>query len=225
MACLLALGFLTDKALSYSFSGFRSTKEVAMQGVTTPFLTVDMLGVTNSELGVAMAPRISTQPATSTAAGHGTLEGTVTSFNGFGSALVHFEWGYTGAYGTSTATQTVTSTGDVAADLDGLTHGATVYYRVVGDSGDAIAYGNQATFLVANLGNLESTLYCTLFPVAIILTIILLLFDMNIVGIAGDSEAVADNSGRKAVLILIGSVVGAIAFYIVRLLLSSTLCG
>jgi hypothetical protein len=94
----------------------------------------------------AMPPVVATNPATNVTNFSATLNGTVNP-NGLPSA-VHFDYGTTTSYGSSTATQTYqgSATQNVTASLSSLTAGATYHFRIVASDAAGIAYGADTTF-------------------------------------------------------------------------------
>jgi hypothetical protein len=95
----------------------------------------------------AMPPTIATNPATNVANFSATLNGTVNP-NGLPSA-VHFDYGTTTSYGSSTASQTYqgTATLNVTGNLSSLIAGATYHFRIVASNAAGTAYGADTTFV------------------------------------------------------------------------------
>ena len=91
-------------------------------------------------------PHVTTDPAANLAANSATLKGTVNS-NGL-TTSVHFEYGTTTSYGSSTATQNRIgiTTYNVAANITGLSPNTTYHFRLVGINGDGTRYGSDRTF-------------------------------------------------------------------------------
>jgi hypothetical protein len=93
------------------------------------------------------SPRSVTEKAQSIQSTKAVLRGAV---NPYGSVTkVHFEYGTTASYGTSTANETMGS-GEallpVARAISGLTLGATYHYRLVAESEGGVSYGADQTF-------------------------------------------------------------------------------
>lgn len=94
----------------------------------------------------AEAPGVSTSPVSGLSATAATLDGEVAA-NG-PSASVHFEWGTTSAYGSSTSAQSLpagVSAEPVAARLEELAPGTTYHYRLVATNQDGTSRSADAT--------------------------------------------------------------------------------
>ena len=91
-------------------------------------------------------PIVATNPATNVANFSATLNGTVNP-NGAITA-VHFEYGTTTNYGSSTATQNYqgSTTQNVTANVSGLTAGATYHFRIVASNSGGTTYGTDRSF-------------------------------------------------------------------------------
>jgi hypothetical protein len=91
-------------------------------------------------------PTVATNPATNVADFSATLNGTVNP-NGLSTA-VHFEYGTTTNYGSSTSTQNYngTTAQNVSANLSNLTAGATYHFRIVGSNAAGTTYSTDRTF-------------------------------------------------------------------------------
>jgi hypothetical protein len=95
---------------------------------------------------VAGAPHITTNPATNLTSSSATLNGTVNP-NGL-PTTVHFEYGTTTSYGSTTRNQSYNgdSTQNVSANISGLTPNTTYHFRLVGTNVDGTRYGGDRTF-------------------------------------------------------------------------------
>ena len=91
-------------------------------------------------------PIVATNPATNVANFSATLNGTVNP-NGAITA-VHFEYGTTTNYGSSTATQNYqgSTTQNVTANVSGLTAAATYHFRIVASNSGGTTYGTDRSF-------------------------------------------------------------------------------
>src|SRR5437773_6569740 len=91
-------------------------------------------------------PIVATNPATNVASFSATLNVTVNP-NGLTTA-VHFDYGITTNYGSSTATQNYqgSTTQNVTANLSGLTTGATYHFRIVASNAAGTSYGADMSF-------------------------------------------------------------------------------
>jgi len=91
-------------------------------------------------------PIVSTNPATNVSNFSATLNGTVNP-NGL-STSVHFDYGTTTNYGSSTATQNYSgsTTQNVFANVSNLSAGATYHFRIVGSNAAGTRYGTDQTF-------------------------------------------------------------------------------
>ena len=97
------------------------------------------------ELGF-LTPNITTHSATNLAAYSATLNGTVDP-HGL-PTTVHFEYGMTVSYGSTTASQTKTgnTSQNVSANITGLTPNTTYHFRLVGTNSSGTEYGSDRTF-------------------------------------------------------------------------------
>ena len=95
-------------------------------------------------------PIVATNPATNVANFSATLNGTVNP-NGLSTA-VHFEYGTTTNYGSSTATQNYSgsTTQNVFANVGSLSAGATYHFRIVASNAAGTRYGADQDFYHAS---------------------------------------------------------------------------
>ena len=92
-------------------------------------------------------PSVTTNDATNVTTASATLNGDLTSLGTADNVTVSFEWGTArGSYTHTTADQSRTSVGAFSADLSGLTHGTTYYYRAKADGDGAPVYGDEKNF-------------------------------------------------------------------------------
>ena len=92
------------------------------------------------------APSAATNPATNVASYSATLNGTV---NPHGlTTTVHFQYGTTTGYGSTTANQAFTgsTTRSVAANISGLSPSTTYHFRIVASNSAGTTYGSDRTF-------------------------------------------------------------------------------
>src|SRR5438093_143728 len=92
------------------------------------------------------APSATTNPATNFASYSAILNGTV---NPHGlTTTVHFQYGTTTGYGSTTANQTFTgnTTRSVAANIGGLSPSTTYHFRIVATNSTGTTYGSDRTF-------------------------------------------------------------------------------
>ena len=91
-------------------------------------------------------PTVATNPVTNVGISSATLNGTVDP-NGLVTA-VHFEYGTTTNYGSSTATQSYfgNMVNNVIANLGSLSAGATYHFRIVGTNAAGTTYGADRSF-------------------------------------------------------------------------------
>ena len=92
------------------------------------------------------APSAATNPATNVASYSATLNGTV---NPHGlTTTVHFQYGTTTGYGSTTANQAFTgsTTRSVAANISGLSPSTTYHFRIVATNSAGTTYGSDRTF-------------------------------------------------------------------------------
>lgn len=161
------------------------------------------------ETVLGAAPVITTQPATNAqligGVSSATLNGNLSSLNGFPSAQVWFAWGYTaGTMSNTTVATTVLAIGDVAHDITGYDPGARVYFQMLSGT-DGTAVGAVRSFVVGASGIGYYLLWN-------LLTVIIALGMFIIVLKASDGNWVAA---------LISVIIGIIAIYFIRTALTS----
>lgn len=150
-------------------------------------------------------PIISTVSATSSASGEtisATLSGNLSNLNGMPIADTWFVWGYTPAMVNTTATSTETTTGIKTADISGLSQTTIVYYQFRASTDGAVA-GDTMSFTSAigsGRGFMQSGL---LLVIAATVIIFAFMFNINIL------------------FALTGTVIGILAFYIVKAMIES----
>jgi hypothetical protein len=103
-------------------------------------INLDVIGY---DLGSAV---VSTNSASNVTSSSATLNGTVNP-NGL-TTTVHFEYGTTTSYGSSTANHNYTgnTTQNVSASISGLTPNTTYHFRLVATSNSGTIYGGDRTF-------------------------------------------------------------------------------
>ena len=91
-------------------------------------------------------PVVTTNPATNVPSSSARLNSTVYP-HGLSTA-VHFQYGRTTSYGSTTANQTKTGNTyqSVSANISGLTAGATYHFRIVATNSSGTRYGSDRTF-------------------------------------------------------------------------------
>jgi len=105
-----------------------------------------MYGEEKSFIALTTPPAVTTDGASNVATTSATLNGELTALGTAITVNVSFEWGTaTGSYTHTTPDQARTSTAAFTADLNGLTPGATYYYRAKA-VGDGISYGAETSF-------------------------------------------------------------------------------
>ncbi len=164
---ILVFAMLVLSQLTYAlpeFGGWMSNKNIQRTGVGS---SVFMIGTSGgkSPTDIALGPRVSTLAATNVdmiTGTQATLNGNVSSLNGFETAEVWFEWGYDTSYGNSTAVQTVLATGNVSADIAHFDPTRMVYYRIAGRA-DGTVYGSSQTFQVSGLSGAYRIAQSTVF--------------------------------------------------------------
>ena len=103
-----------------------------------------MYGEQKSFATPTTAPSVTTNDATNVTTASATLNGDLTSLGTADNVTVTFEWGTVpGSYTRTTADQARTSAGAFSADLSGLTHGTTYYYRAKADGDGVPVYGQE----------------------------------------------------------------------------------
>jgi hypothetical protein len=113
------------------------------EGINLDVIGYDLVGGSPTPSG---PPIVATNPATNVAISSATLNGTVDP-NGLVTA-VHFEYGTTTNYGSSTATQSYSGNtmNNVIANLGSLSAGATYHFRIVGTNAAGTTYGADRSF-------------------------------------------------------------------------------
>ena len=95
-------------------------------------------------------PVVATEAATGMTNDAVTLNGNLTDLGTAGTVNVSFEYGYTTAYGKTTAAQSMDSTGTFTADVTGLFPEMDWHYRAVA-VGDGTVYGDDATVTTSDV--------------------------------------------------------------------------
>ncbi len=158
-SCVFAFTFSIIAVNASGIGGYISEKVIARAGVANSNLRIDRLGVNNSYLDIGMGPKLSIAAPTSItwdgAGTHATLNGAVTSLNGFPSVTAWFEWGYDGVYDHSTLIQSINAVQTVSATIDHFDPTRLVWYRLAGNA-DGTVYAPatlNASFLPAASGD------------------------------------------------------------------------
>lgn len=150
MALLIALSFCAVSVYASGFGGYLSELLVGRSGVSDSNLLIGRSGVTGSGLDVGMSGIATPTGATNVymdgAGTHATINGNLSSLNGFPSVAVYFQWGYDTNYGNTTASQTMVATGAFSADIQHFDPSQTVYYRAVIDA-DGRNYSSPSSFV------------------------------------------------------------------------------
>ena len=104
----------------------------------------------NLDVVLANAQIVTTNPASNVTSSSATLNGTVNP-NGL-TTNVHFEYGTTTNYGSTTPSHSYsgTATQNVSANITGLSAHTTYHFRIVGTSSGGTAYGSDRTFTTFN---------------------------------------------------------------------------
>jgi len=113
-------------------------------GATSPEgIDLDVIGY---DLAPSMPPVVTTRTATDLTSSTATLNGSVNP-NG-ATTTVHFEYGLTTSYGSSTATHSYSghTTQNVGANINGLSPNSTYHFRLVGTNSGGTRYGVDRTF-------------------------------------------------------------------------------
>jgi len=146
---IMILAYSAVSVYASGLGGYISEKLISSSGTTNSAIVIDRFGVSGSNLDVTMGPVIGIMAPSSVtmdALGtHATLRGSVTSLNGFPTSNIWFEWGYTPAYGSVTATQVANVAGIYTATINHYIGTETIYYRFVGQT-DGTNYSNGSSF-------------------------------------------------------------------------------
>src|SRR5207248_1191246 len=117
-------------------------------GATSPEgINLDVMGY---DLASAMPPVVTTNAATNVTNSAAMLNGAVNP-NGV-TTSVHFEYGLTTSYGSSTTTHSYSghTTQKVMANISGLSPNTTYHFRLVGTNSGGIRYGGDRIFTTFN---------------------------------------------------------------------------
>lgn len=187
-ACLIAI-WLTSTVMAAGLGGYISEKLIDRQGVLNSSLTIARQGVSNSNLDIGLAP----VPTATGASGvfmdggtHATLNGSITTMNGFPTSSGYFEWGYDATFGNTTPVQTITAVGNYSANIAHYDPARTVFYRFVVWA-DGTNYSSVLTFNVISSGSPASTSYSminSLIPFMWVVFIILSLLALWALGLS-----------------------------------------
>jgi hypothetical protein len=109
-------------------------------------LSVSNTGVVMFSPGGPRPPTVATNPATAITSSSATLNGTVNP-NGLVTS-VHFQYGTTTSYGSTTTTLTLTgnTTQAINANISGLTAGTVYHFRIVATNSAGTSNGSDVTF-------------------------------------------------------------------------------
>jgi len=132
--------------LADAIGGYMSETLMGRAGVADSSLLIERAGVLSPALDVGMGPIVTTQAASGIGSTSATLHGTLTDLNGFPQSEVYFEWGYDLTYGNVAGGQTLAAPGVYSTAIAGLSSGATVHFRSVGDL-DGTNYGSDESFV------------------------------------------------------------------------------
>ena len=126
----------------YVQNAFACTGQSSDVAATSPEgVNLDVIGY-----DLAGTPIVTTNAATNVASSSATLNGTVNP-NGL-TTTVHFEYGTTTNYGSTTANQSYTgnTTHNVSANITGLSPNTTYHFRLVGTNNGGTSHGSDRTF-------------------------------------------------------------------------------
>jgi hypothetical protein len=181
-AIVLMLLFASVYAYASGFGGWISEKLVGRSGVADSNLLIGSSGATGSGLDVAMSGLAVATGAINIymdgTGTHATLNGNLSTLNGFPSVSVYFQWGYGAVYDHTTAAQTMAGTGAFSADIAHFDPGQTVYYRTVVEA-DGTSYSSPSTFVTT--GSIAAG-FNLLNAVVVVAYIALVLFTMVALG-------------------------------------------
>ena len=102
----------------------------------------------NFTTSAAGAPTVTTNAVVSKTSTGGWLQGTLTTLGDYSTVSVYFNYGLTGAYGNTTASQSKSVIGSYNQFITGLPSNTLIYYRAVVEYGStpSYAYGSNMTF-------------------------------------------------------------------------------
>ena len=204
LAGLLVVYLVLSPTLVVAFSGLGGYIGEKLLGDGTN--EVPHLGDGTNEMQIlGSGPVVSTLSATGVAASGGgtaTLRGNLSNLNGMPQANVWFVWGYSASsMSNTTATSTVFGTGTQTATITGFNTKLDVYYQFLAST-DGTSSGSVMSFPKADTG-------FVLLEVAlpIVIALVILVFVLGATG--------------NLVLAMFGSVIGLIAFYVIKAMLEA----
>ncbi len=164
------------QAHPYVQNAFLCPGQASDIGATSPEgINLDVIGY---DLASAMPPIVTTRTATNVTSSTATLNGSVNP-NG-ATTTVHFEYGLTTSYGSSTATHSFSghTTQNVSANISGLSPNTTYHFRLVGSNSGGTRYGGDRTLTTfsptgapvaitspaTNVASFSATLHGSVYP-------------------------------------------------------------
>ncbi len=164
------------QARPYVQNAFLCPGQASDIGATSPEgINLDVIGY---DLAAAMPPVVTTNTATNVTSSTATLNGAVNP-NG-ATTSVHFKYGLTTSYGSSTATHSYSghTTQNVSANISGLSPNTTYHFRLVGTNSGGTRYGGDRTFTTfsptgapvaitnpaTNVASFSATLHSSVYP-------------------------------------------------------------
>lgn len=195
--------WLTSTVLASGLGGYISEKLIDRQGVTSSSLLIARQGTNNSNLDIGLAPIATVSSATAVwmdGGTHATLNGSVTTMNGFPTASGYFEWGYNISYGNTTPVQTISAVGNYSADITHYDPARMVYFRFVVWA-DGTSYSSPSNFNVTSSGSPASVSYNMINGIVPLLWVVFIILSLLVLW----------GMGLPPALILI---IGAVEIYI-----------
>ena len=131
-----------------NYSEAMTATTVPATGLTSDVTATSPEGINLDVIGYDLVNAVvTTNAATNITSSSATLNGTVNP-NGLTTA-VHFEYGTTTNYGSTTANSNYTgnTTQNVSANITGLSPNTTYHFRLVGTNNGGTTYGNDRTFI------------------------------------------------------------------------------
>ncbi len=164
------------QARPYVQNAFLCPGQASDIGATSPEgINLDVIGY---DLASAMPPVVTTKTATNVTSSTATLNGSVNP-NG-ATTTVHFEYGLTTGYGSSTAAHSYSgyTTQNVSANISGLSPNTTYHFRLVGSNSGGTRYGGDRTLTTfsptgapvaitspaTNVASFSATLHGSVYP-------------------------------------------------------------
>jgi PKD repeat protein len=109
-----------------------------------------------------LAPSVTTLTVDAVGTNGATVHGELTNLGSLNSCNVWFEYGKTTTYGSTTASTTMSSTGEFSASISGVDSNTLYHYRAVANNPAGTTYGTDKTFTTLNSYSQQIPTICCL---------------------------------------------------------------